>query len=794
MKKTAWNEEWTLIKQDKTRRKVTLPHDAMIEEERSPESPSGSAGAFFPGGFYTYEKHFSAKPGEHLEFYFEGVYRNARVFINGKEAGGAAYGYIPFSVCADDFAEEGDNLLTVTVDNTQCPNSRWYTGSGIYRPVWMYRGSQSHILRNGIKVTTLSCEPAEVRVEVLAKGGAVKVELMDGERVLASGEPGIFVLEDVQLWDENTPKLYTCRATLQKDGETLDQAETTFGIRTVTWDAKGLYVNGRSVLLKGGCVHHDNGILGARSFREAEWRRVRILKEAGFNAIRSSHNPASQEMLAACDFYGMYVIDEAWDMWYGHKSKFDYAGDFPEHYREDLQAMVEQDFNHPSVIMYSIGNEVSEPAFEKGVELAKELVSCLHELDAGRAVSGGMNLMIISQSAQGNAIYKEDGGLNENAGIPGSGGEEPGGGQKQQMPPAMDSTAFNMMAARVGAGMNYAANMPGVDEIVSPVLDALDIAGYNYASGRYPLEGELHPDRLIFGSETFPGDIAKNWEMVKKYPYLIGDFMWTAWDYLGETGIGAWSYTADGFGFDKPYPWLLADTGAFDILGNPNGELFLAQAVWEMLDAPKIAVQPVNHPGVCPAKAVWRSTNGIPSWAWSGCAGNDAVVEVYASHGACAELVLNGRSLGKARLEGCKAVFEVKYEPGILSAVIYDGEGSMVSQSSLSSAKKAAVRPVIDRESAVPGEVLFIPVEVIDEDGTIERNADESVNIQVMGGELLAFGSADPRTEGSFLLGTYGTYYGQAMAVVRAGEAGATLKLEVTGDKSGKSTAAIKIE
>ncbi|MDE6167047.1 MAG: DUF4982 domain-containing protein, partial [Acetatifactor sp.] len=318
--------------------------------------------------------------------------------------------------------------------------------------------------------------------------------------------------------------------------------------------------------------------------------------------------------------------------------------------------------------------------------------------------------------------------------------------------------------------------------------------GYNYASGRYPLEGELHPDRLIFGSETFPGDIAKNWEMVKKYPYLIGDFMWTAWDYLGETGIGAWSYTADGFGFDKPYPWLLADTGAFDILGNPNGELFLAQAVWEMLDAPKIAVQPVNHPGVCPAKAVWRSTNGIPSWAWSGCAGNDAVVEVYASHGACAELVLNGRSLGKARLQGSKAVFEVKYEPGILSAVIYDGEGSMVSQSSLSSAKKAAVRPVIDRESAVPGEVLFIPVEVIDEDGTIERNADESVNIQVMGGELLAFGSADPRTEGSFLLGTYGTYYGQAMAVVRAGEAGATLKLEVTGDKSGKSTAAIKIE
>lgn len=810
MKKTAWNDNWIFKKQDGTQRMVTLPHDAMIEEERRPDAPAGGAGAFFPGGVYTYEKRFTAEPGEHLEFYFEGVYRNARVLINGKEAGGAAYGYIPFSVCADDFITDGENTVTVIADNSQCSNSRWYSGSGIYRPVWMYRGGRAHILRNGIRVKTLSHDPATVQVEVLAEGGEVTVELSDQKRVLASGKPGIFTLEDVQLWEENMPKLYTCRAILKRDGEVVDEAETAFGIRTVEWDAKGLYINGKSVLLRGGCVHHDNGILGARSIREAEWRRVRMLKEAGFNAIRSAHNPASGEMLAACDFYGMYVMDEAWDMWYGHKNKFDYAADFMAHYREDLQAMVERDYNHPSVIMYSIGNEVSEPAFEKGVAMAKELVDCLHGLDDSRAVSGGMNLMIISQSAQGNAIYKEEGGLNENAGVP----QESDDGQKeqgivqeeqgrdgaqeeqsaaQQASPVMDSAAFNMMTAKIGAGMNYAANMPGVDEIVSPVLDALDIAGYNYASGRYPLEGELHPKRLILGSETFPGDIAKNWEMVKAYPYLIGDFMWTAWDYLGETGIGAWSYTPDGFGFEKPYPWLLADTGAFDILGNPNGELFLAQAAWERLDSPKVAVQPVNHPGICPAKAAWRSTNAIPGWAWKGCEGNDAVVEVYASRGTHAELIINERSVGKQEIQSFKAVFETKYVQGTLTAIIFDAEGRRIAESSLLSAKEAVVRPVITQESAAAGEILFIPVEVIDENGVIERNADEEVSVSVEGGELLAFGSANPRTEESFVNGTYRTYYGQAMAIIRVGENDAVLRIEVTGEKSGKSVSEIRI-
>ncbi len=282
---------------------------------------------------------------------------------------------------------------------------------------------------------------------------------------------------------------------------------------------------------------------------------------------------------------GMYVMDEGWDMWYAHKNPFDYAASWRENHVSDLEAMVRRDFNHPSVLMYSIGNEVTEPGRDEGVAAAKALVSILHHLDSTRPVTAGINLVILAGSARGDSYHPEEG--------------------------LMDSTKFNEIAAGVGSGMNHGADDAESDRITSPVLDALDIAGYNYASGRYPLEKEVHPDRVIVGSETFPQDLPKNWAMVKELPYLIGDFMWTAWDYIGEAGIGAWAYSPDGIGFNKPYSWLLADTGAFDILGNPTGELFWAGAVWGRLNGPAICVQPVNH-DTPPAKAAWRGTNAIP--------------------------------------------------------------------------------------------------------------------------------------------------------------------------------------
>lgn len=785
MNAQPFNHNWQFWKQGCTdKQTVTLPHDAMIHEQREPNGAGGSAHGCFPGGVYVYEKSFIA-PAEWADrtvsFEFEGVYRNSTVAINGKNAGGRAYGYAPFTVCADGLLNYGgENTMTVTVDNSELPNSRWYTGSGIYRPVNLIVGNRTHIAWQGVQISTISYKPAKIRVDTKATGGEIAVEILDGGKAVASGTGTSLELDipEAKLWSDETPYLYTCHVTLMDNGQVVDEVAERFGIRKVEWSPKGLFINGRETLLRGGCYHHDNGILGAATFDKSEERRARIMKEAGFNALRSAHNPTSRAMLEACDKYGMYLMDETWDMWYSHKSKFDYAADFERDWREDVRAMVERDFNHPSVILYSIGNEVSEPAREKGVKLAKEMVDYIHRLDSNRAVTGGMNLMIISRSAKGSGVYKEDGGRDDSG--------------KQNAMGGMSSTMFNMITSMVGPGMNRGANGKKADAVTSPVLDALDLAGYNYASGRYPLEGKAHPDRVIFGSETFPQDIYKNWQMVKKYPYLVGDFMWAAWDYLGEAGIGAWAYAPDGKAFDKPYPWLLADVGTLDLLGNPNGELFLAQAAWGLRKKPAIAVQPVNHPGVKPAKSVWRGTNALPSWSWQGCEGNKAVVEVYAD-AAAVELLLNGESLGKKKVKGCKATFKIKYAPGTLTAVAYDAGGRELSRNELKSAS-GSIRLLAEPEETTvkADDIVYIPVSLVGENGVVERNVDCKLTVTVENGELLAFGSANPRTEERYDSGSFTTYYGRALAIVRAGQMG-TVTLSVTDGKQ-TVTAAVTVK
>ncbi|MDO4649803.1 MAG: glycoside hydrolase family 2 TIM barrel-domain containing protein [Eubacteriales bacterium] len=775
MKKIDFNFGWLYKRQDDEFQNCTLPHDAMMQELRNKENPSKSAGAYFPGGKYVYAKEFDV-PAEwgnkHILLLFEGVYKNSRVFLNGSEIGGAAYGYIPFFIGLDDRLNYGTlNRLEVYVDNEEQPNSRWYTGSGIYRPVWLYVGEKGGIEPEQIRITTISCAPAQIQVQLIGTEKAAEMEILDREKTVASakGNNVTITLPDAKLWSEESPYLYTCRVTVVTDSGEKETVSETFGIRKIEYSAKGLLINGQETLLRGGCIHHDNGILGAATFDESEYRRVKMLKEVGYNAIRMSHNPASRALLEACDRLGMYVMDEGWDMWYNHKTKYDYATDFMENYQSDIERIVAKDYNHPSVIMYSIGNEVSEPASEKGIELTKKLVNFFHAEDTTRPVTGGFNLMIIKNASKGKGVYKEDGSGRDSS--------------SEEKMSGMNSTMFNLITSMIGTGMNKAANGKKADLATAPALDALDICGYNYASGRYAGEGKLHPDRIIIGSETFPQDIAKNWQMVKKYPYLIGDFMWTAWDYLGEAGIGTWAYTKDAKNFDKPFPWLLADAGAMDILGNPNGELFMAQAAWGRLDKPKIAVRPVNHPGVKPIKGAWRGTNAIPSWSWKGCEGNQTVVEVYSDQPKV-ELFLNGRSLGQKKTKNCVASYKLKYEAGELSAVSIDQNGAKSVKEILKSAKDTQIHILPEKSSVKIGEVVYIPV-TIGEKNIVESNADRKLTINVAGGELLGFGSANPRTEERFTSGTYTTYYGQALAVVRAGNSG---KLVVkASDEQGES-------
>lgn len=769
MKRFDFNKDWKFRRMgEDSWVRVQLPHDAMLSSKRTPDSPGGQALGYFTGGVYEYEKRFDAPQkwnGQKVILEFEGVYRNAEILLNGRKLAFHAYGYTRFFV---DLTTETcigqENTLLVRADNSDLPNSRWYTGGGIYRPVWLHLGGQISIPPEGVKVTTLSYAPARIRVETAHNGGEVQgvevqIEIRRSGKVVAEakGDQTELEIPDAALWSEDSPELYQCCAILKDNGTVVDSAEVTFGIRRLEWSAKGFFVNGKETLLRGGCIHHDNGLLGAAAFSKAEERRVRILKENGFNAIRSSHNPISSAMLEACDKYGVYVMDEAWDMWYKPKMKHDYALDFEKYWQEDLSAMIQRDYHHPSVIMYSIGNEVSEPHDERGLSLAGKLVDAARRLDPTRPVTCGLNLMILQTAAKGKAVSKAD--------------TENGKEEAAKMPAPTNSTMFNMMAAMIGTGMNKSAANKEVDAAASPVLDLLDIGGYNYASGRYPLEGNLHPERVIVGSETFPQDIAKNWEMVKKYPYLIGDFMWTAWDYLGEAGLGAWTYHKDGCTFDKPYPWLLADAGAVDILGHPGAEAAYAAVVWGVRKEPYIGVMPLNHPKEDLYKATWRGTNAMDSWAWKGCEGNKTTAVVYAD-GAKAELLLNGKCVGRAKVKEYKAEFKVKYAPGTLTAVVYDEAGNETGRSELHSGSgELGIRLTAEQGTAAPGEIIYIDVNLAYPDGVIEANADLCLEAFVTGGELLGFGSANPRTEESYVSGKFTTYYGRTQAVVRCGEA-----------------------
>lgn len=773
MKKVCFNTGWTC-----NGTPVTLPHDAQILEKRNPAVSDGGHG-YFPGGIYTYEKTFTAPAeweGKKVLVEFEGVYKNSTVSLNGNVVGGHKYGYTTFTVELTGLNYGAENTLTVVADNSKLPNSRWYTGSGIYRPVWLHVGDAEHIAYQGVKITTLSIDPAVIRVETKATAD-VSVEILDGDTVIAAGSDADceITVPGAKLWSDETPNLYTARVTCGGD-----VVEEKFGIRKIEWSNKGLFINGKETLLRGGCVHHDSGILGAATYDESEWRRVRILKEAGFNAIRAAHNPCSRAMLEACDHYGMYMMDETFDMWYNRKTKNDYGLDFEENWADDTAAMVNRDYNHPSVILYSIGNEVAEPSEAKGIEYGKKQIDLIHSLDATRPVTCGLNLMIISRAAKGQGIYQDVDKNQE---------EIKKANKASDANPQNASLMFNIMVSFVGTGMNKGGNSPKVDALATPIINALDIAGYNYGSGRYPLEEKQHPERIIFGSETFPQDIYKNWEMVKKYPYVLGDFMWTSWDYLGEAGIGAWSYTG-GMPFNRPYPWVLAGAGVIDICGVPDGSCRYASTVWGLEKAPRIAVKPVNHPGVRVSRSVWRGTNAIESWAWSGCEGNKAEVEVYSGAHAV-ELLVNGKSLGKKKIKECKAIFKTRYASGKIEAVAYDAGGRELLRSELNSATgKLSICAQPEKISAAIGEIVYVPVALKGENGVVEANADKKLTVTVEGGELLGFGSANPCTEEQYHTGSFTTYYGRALAIVRV--QGNTTITVTDGKETYKAEIAVK--
>lgn len=784
MKRVNFNRDWEFQKEGASGwQAVDLPHDAMLAEKRDPDCANGANTGYFPGGKYLYRKRFDA-PADWASrcvwLEFEGVYRNSTVAINGKTAGGHRYGYTNFYVDAAPYlAPGGSNEIVVTVDNSEEPNSRWYSGSGIYRAVKLMVGNKTHIDVDGVRVVTRSIRPAVITIETRLivednLAPVVKSEISFGGKIIAAGSGVQQTIEipDPHLWSDETPELYEVRVTVIDGERLIDEATERFGLRMIELDVKnGLRINGKTIKLRGACLHSDNGILGACSLAAAEDRKIRRLKEAGFNAIRSAHNPLSKVALEACDRYGLYVMDEAFDQWYIPKTRYDYARDFMTDHKPDIEAMVNKDFNHPSVILYSIGNEVSETVQERGIQLAGEMVEWIHSLDPTRPVTAGINLMLNGLASIGKGVYKEKGRAEKTR------------EKKTAKKDKLSGSAFiNAFMNSIGLFMNYIGRMGFVDKATRGVFAVLDIAGYNYGRGRYSLEGKAYPDRVVVGSETFPPEIYQNWQLVKKYGYLIGDFQWAGWDYLGEGGLGAAGYESRG-GANQDYPYLTSDCGVIDMTGYMRPEVYLNQVVWGLRRAPYIGVEPLTHAGEKKIFPMWRKSDAVGSWAWAGCDGKQAEVRVYADSD-YVELSLNGKSLGKKKVKACTAHFKTPYRKGELTAIASDKAGRETGRASLVSASETlqiVVKPEKTELRADGEDLAYINIELTGDNGVVESGSDRMIQIKVEGaGILQGFGSANPRTEEGFNQGYHDTYFGRAQAIIRSTTGSGQAKVTVS--------------
>jgi len=800
MKKTDFNREWIFQKLDDnnnpvgTEKIVNVPHDAMLFEDRDRDAATASAGGYFHGGKYSYIKKFTA-PAEWQErtvyVELEGVYKNASVYVNGSLAVQWPYGYTNFGTELNPYLKYGEeNEIQVIADNSKCPNSRWYSGSGIYREVNLYIGGKKHILKDGIRILTPDTSTVNVTVmtsevdftqaeiTISYQGEPVATQTMD---VVDNMVKASFTIEDAKTWSAETPELYGCKVELKENGETIDTDETLFGIRTISWSTKGFFVNGKETLLRGGCIHHDNGILGACNFADAEERRVRILKEAGFNAIRSSHNPISKAMLDACDRLGMYVMDESFDHWLIHKNKYDYANEtFREWWKKDTEAMIIKSYNHPSVVMYSIGNEISELGLPEGQEVCKEMVDFVKGIDSSRAVTLGGNIMLMKMAASGKGLYDNESDTNAGAG---------------GMDKVPTSTAFNILMNRMGGIMEKMAKGKKADKASEKAFSYLDIAGYNYAASRYESDGLKYPDRIIVGAETLPPTLYRNWQLVKKLPYVIGDFMWTSWDYLGEAAIGTVKYKSD---VDSGKLCVLSGSGIIDICGKMRPEVEWGKSIWGLSQKPAIAVDPYTHAGEKYSTSMWRKTDSEASWSWEGCEGLKSRVIVY-SDAATIELFVNGKSYGKRNVKENKVTFKrVVYEPGEIKAIAYDTTGSKVGESSLRSAMgetKVKLTPETTVLKADGQSLCFISIDLVGENDITKSSVDKTLKVSVEGaGTLQAFGSARPFTDESFVTGEYTTYRGKALAVVRAGYEKGKIEVTVSSDELPETKLSIDVE
>ncbi len=743
-------------------RTLDLPHDWSIEGKIDPQSPMGGSGGFFPAGVGWYRRTFTvpaAWSGKLVSVEFEGIYMNATVWLNGHELGTHPYGYTTFSYDLSPYLKPGaDNVLAVRVDQSKQRNSRWYPGSGIYRHVWLHATDGVHVTPWGTFITTpkVSADLARVwlRTTIANESGSrsqmtvqtvlygpsgAAVGRLETPTVLDHGASTEvdqdIAVEKPALWSPESPNLYRAVTRVMRSGNPLDEVSTPFGIRSIEWSAeKGFLLNGNPVKMTGGCVHHDHGPLGAAAFDRAEERRVQILKESGFNAIRTSHNPPSPAFLDACDRLGMLVMDESFDCWSKGKNQFDYSVAFKDWWQRDIDAMVLRDRNHPSVVMWSIGNEVPERGEPLGAQEAKMLADYLRGLDRTRPVTSALNFIM--------------------------------------------------------------GKWPDTDGFYS----ALDIGGYNYNLNNHVEDHKRVPSRIMACTESYAQSTFDYWSMVAEFPYIVGDFVWTAIDYLGESGLGRWYYrdpkdtSREGYG--APYPCHGADCGDIDLCGNRRASAHYRNIVWNRGEKLFLGVRQPAPEGKELRVTRWGSYPVYASWNWPGMEGKPLEVEVY-SRGDAVRLYLDDKLIGEkptTRGEKFKANFSVPYAPGVLKAVAVQSDKAIAESVLRTAGVPVQLRLIADRtEIRADGQDLsFITVEVVDAKGQAHPNADHQVSFAVKGaGTIAGIGNADLMSEEPYQGTQRKLFHGKALVVVRAPRKAGGLTL--TASAPGLKEATIRI-
>lgn len=726
--------------QDSLWQDITLPHDWSVLLPFDKEAAPGNDGAYLPGGVAWYTKNLNIDhdiADRVLKLYFEGVYERSEVYINGNLVGGHPYGYSSFFVDITPYVKKGDNTIIVKVDNSNQKNCRWYSGSGIYRNVWMVSTDNVRIMDWGVSIQTPDLKTVDIAIELENLSSSRRTLIVTADVAGVKKEATLslnpnsvdmarlsLVVPDAKSWSPTSPNLYAAKITVKERGEIIDSVEQQFGFRTISYSAEdGFVLNGEPMKLNGGCVHHDNGILGAAAYDRAERRKVEMLKEAGFNAVRTSHNLPSEVFLTACDELGLLVIDEAFDGWRDAKNSHDYHLLFDEWAERDAAIMVRRDRNHPSIFCWSIGNEIIERKSPQAVKDANMLAGLCRSIDPTRPVTQAL------------------------------------------------------------------ASWDADWEIYDPLAAEHDIVGYNYMIHKAEGDHERVPKRVMMQTESYPRDAWSNYIMTKDHSYVIGDFVWTAIDYIGESGIGRWYYQGDveGEHYHRPlYPWHAAYCGDVDLTGLRKPISHYRSMLWNE-DGEKLYLavrEPDGYNGIIQTTQ-WGVWPTFESWNWPGHEGRAIDVEVYSRYPRV-RLYLNDGLIGDMKVEQMKATFTLPYTPGVLRA---DGiENGIVCESVelATSGPVAGIRLTADRESlaANASDLSFVTIECVDADGRVVPISDDLLTLSVDGpASLIAMGNADIKDCDPYYDNTHHAWKGRALAVIRSSGKSGIVTVKVTTSK-----------